>query len=411
MTDHDDAPTDSRPGLADLREVPGFTAALAIGVVVGLGFGLVIPIIPAFARSFGVGVFAATAIVSVFAGVRLVSNLAVGPLIDTIGMRRAVGWGAFIVGASSLASAAAPTYWWFLFARGIGGFGSALFLGALVTLTLVTAPASLRGRAVGTIQSSFLIGSSFGPTVGGALVEPLGLRWPFVVYAAACGIAGLVAFSRLPGPEAPTDDDVLPDRSRNPFAGFGQLLRTRELIAALVMMAAVRWTLSGLRFSVVPLFAEDVLSLGPALLGIGLTVASVGQLLLVVPAGRLIDIRGRRPVGIIGFTTFAVVALGFVVLDGTWPFLVAMGAFGLVTGATNPLPAAIVGDVVSKDRAGRAVGVLNTAGDLGSVGGPLVLGALVEGFGFTSAFLTTAALLLAAAGLAIRMRETMPATA
>ena len=88
-----------------------------------------------------------------------------------------------------------------------------------------------------------------------------------------------------------------------------------------------------------------------------------------------------------------------------------MGAFGLVTGATNPLPAAIVGDVVRRDRAGRAVGVLNTAGDLGSVGGPLVLGALVEGFGFTSAFVTTAALLLGAAALAVRMRETMPATA
>lgn len=395
-------------GLADLRRVPGFAAGLAIGVIVGLGFGLVIPIVPAFARSFGVGVFAASAIISVFAGVRLVSNIVAGPLIDRFGLRRAVGYGALIVGASSLASAAAPTYWWFLVARGLGGFGSALFLGALVTLTLVLAPQELRGRAVGTIQSSFLIGTALGPTIGGALAEPLGLRWPFVIYAGACGVAGAVALTRLPRP-SPEDAAAAGARQRgNPFAGFSALLRRREMAAALLMMAGVRWAMSGLRFTMVPLFAEDVLSAGAALIGLGLTVASLAQLLVVLPAGRLIDTRGRRPVGIVAFTTFAVVSASFSLVTGQTAFLMLMGLFGLATGISTPLPAAIVGDVVDAERAGRAVGVLNAAGDLGSVAGPVILGTLVEAAGFPAGFWATGLMLALGALMAVRMHETLP---
>jgi MFS transporter, DHA1 family, multidrug resistance protein len=176
-----EGPTTAR---SPLRE-PAYVVSLVVAVVVALGFGLVVPVLPLFARSFDVGLLAVAVVVSAFAGVRLVSNLYTGALTDRIGTRSAVGWGAIIVALSSLATATAGSYWQLVVYRGAGGFGSALFFNALLAHVVSVVPAHQRGRAVGGLQAAFLLGISLGPTVGGLLAEPLGLRWPFVIYAGA----------------------------------------------------------------------------------------------------------------------------------------------------------------------------------------------------------------------------------
>ncbi len=55
-----------------LRELPvEVTAVSMVAFCVALGFGIVAPVIPAFAREFGVSAFAASSVVSVFAGMPL----------------------------------------------------------------------------------------------------------------------------------------------------------------------------------------------------------------------------------------------------------------------------------------------------------------------------------------------------
>jgi MFS family permease len=163
--------------------------------------------------------FAVTSVVSVFAGVRLLSNLYTGGLTDRFGTRQAVGWGAIIVALSSLLIATSQTYWHLLAYRAFGGFGSALFFNALLTHVVRLVGPERRGRAVGSLQGAFLFGISFGPIVGGFLAEPLGLRWPFVIYAVFCGAAGVVGLLFLPpmtARERPTDVPAVPTANRWP---------------------------------------------------------------------------------------------------------------------------------------------------------------------------------------------------
>src|SRR5688500_16075409 len=134
-----------RPAL--LRE-PTFVVTLVIAVVVALGFGLVVPVLPLFVRAFDVGLFAVSGVVAAFSGVRLLSSIYTGGLADRIGGRRAVGYGAIIVAISSAGVAVAPNYWTVLVVRGIGGFGSALFFNALLTHVVRIIPPDIRGRAV-----------------------------------------------------------------------------------------------------------------------------------------------------------------------------------------------------------------------------------------------------------------------
>ena len=84
------SPSDPRSLFRD----PTFVVTLVIAVVVALGFGLVVPVLPLFVRAFDVGVFAVTGVVAAFAGVRLLSSIYTGALADRIGSRRAVGYGA-----------------------------------------------------------------------------------------------------------------------------------------------------------------------------------------------------------------------------------------------------------------------------------------------------------------------------
>jgi DHA1 family multidrug resistance protein-like MFS transporter len=402
---------------------PSFLAALAIAVVVALGFGLVIPVLPLFARSFDVGLFAVSAVVSAFAGARLVSNVYAGTLADRIGTGQAVGIGALVVAASSLATATAPSFWALLVYRGLGGFGSALFFTALLTHVVRIVPGDQRGRAMGMLQGAFLVGISFGPTIGGVLAEPLGLRWPFVIYAGFCAASGLLAFVLLPrqraasGPPASVaivdSPDGEPAASATPRRGLSwrtavRLSADRAFLAALVMMAASRWAATGVRFSLVPVFGAEEVGASEAVVGFALTLAAVTHLALVWPAGKVADTLGRRALSVPAYLTFAVVAamLGFVAsVPG---FLVMLALYGIGTGLTSVAPPAIVADVVPESDAGLGVGILNTAGDLGSVLGPLVSGFLAQVAGYRVGFGASALLLAFAALAALRMRETLP---
>ena len=401
-----------------------FAVAGLIAVIVALGFGLIVPVLPLFATHFGVGVFAAGLVVSVFSAVRLVSNVYTGALSDRIGGRSAIAGGAFIVGVSSLAAAFAPNYWSLVALRGVGGFGSALFFNALMALVIERAPAHRRGQAVGMLQGAFLFGISVGPSVGGVLAAPLGLHWPFVIYGVMCGIAGLVAMLLLPREDrgAPTlqtaegsEGEPIAAAPSTQRAGWKSMWRSAKELCAdrtfaivLGMMLASRWAGTGVRFSTIPVFADQVVHADARVIGFALTLAALTHMILVVPAGRLIDLRGRRSLGAPAHIAFAgmVAVLGFAT---TTPlFLAAMALYGIGTGLTSVVPPAVVGDVTPPAKTGTAIGVLNTAGDLGSVLGPLVTSLLAERMGYGWGFGASAALLLLAGLWGLRMRETLP---
>ncbi|HEX6055628.1 MAG TPA: MFS transporter, partial [Intrasporangium sp.] len=92
--------------------------------VIALGYGIVSPVLPAYARSFDVGVAAASVIVSAFAFFRLVFAPVGGELVSRLGERPVYLAGLVIVAISSFATAFAQSYVQLLVFRGLGGIGS-----------------------------------------------------------------------------------------------------------------------------------------------------------------------------------------------------------------------------------------------------------------------------------------------
>jgi DHA1 family multidrug resistance protein-like MFS transporter len=99
----------------------------AVSFTVALGFGIVAPAIPSFARHFGVGVAAAASVISAFALMRIVFALPAGRLADRFGSRRVMAIGIAVVAVSSMLAGFSQSFAELLVLRGVGGLGSAMF--------------------------------------------------------------------------------------------------------------------------------------------------------------------------------------------------------------------------------------------------------------------------------------------
>ena len=373
----------------------------AVAFFVAVGYGILAPAIPDFARQFGVGRTAAALVVTVFAFMRLVSAFGSGGLVDRIGERWVMSTGIAIVAVTSVGAGLAGNYLTLLVLRGLGGVGSAMFTVSAAALLIRLVGNEQRGRASGTFAGGFLTGGIIGPVFGGPLAQ-VSLRLPFFVYAGTLSIAGLVAAVALRNTALSTERVV---RRRLRGSGISTAFRDRAYRSAVGANVAVGWTVFGIRFATIPLFVTEGLRLGASWTGVGLGIFAGMNALLLWPSGRFTDSRGRRPVLIAG-TSLSTVGLVLLVLPPTlWLFLVAMGLVGAGSALLTVAPAAVVGDV-APPRGGSVVAAFQMASDVGAMVGPLLANALVDAFGYSAGFGVTAVVMAMAAILAVRMPET-----
>jgi MFS family permease len=368
---------------------------------VAVGFGLVAPVITRFAASFGVGRAAAGGVISVFALMRLASALACGRLVNRIGERLVLALGIGIVGVSSALAGASQSYLQLLVLRGAGGVGSAMFSVSAMSLVLRSTPPDQRGRAVGLFSGAFLLGGIGGPALG-STVAHIGFRAPFFIYAGTLLVAGSIGLALLPRTPLLDPPVVAGTPSGTTLA---QAFRMRAYRAALAANLADSWAALGVRSALIPLFVSEVLHVGDAWTYAGFFVVAGVNAMVLYPAGRWADNRGRRPVLLLGLLLSAS-AMALLAIDETLvTYLVSMALFGLGSGLLDVAPAAVVGDVVG-GRSGTTVAAYQMAGDGGSVIGPYVAGVLADKASYAAAFGVTAGVLGGAALLAFAAPET-----
>jgi DHA1 family multidrug resistance protein-like MFS transporter len=391
-----------RPLRNPFRSLPPEVAVLtAVAFSVALGFGIVAPAIPLFAKDFGASNFAAGAVISVFALVRLASAPVAGRFVNRFGERPVLATGIAIVGVSSLLAGFSGNYAQLLVLRGIGGFGSAMFTVSSFALLLRVVSPDQRGRAAGTYQTGFLLGAIAGPAFGGPLTA-WSLRAPFFVYAATLLVAGGLATAFLTR-TALHEHEIVAGTADHAPTTLGTALRSSAYRAAVANNFAVGWAIVGVRSSLIPLFVVEGLRLSPSWTGAGLVLSGAVQALVLVPAGRLVDTRGRRLFLRAGAAISLVAGVTLSLAGGAAMLLAGMALYGTGSALLGVSSAAVVGDAIG-GRGGTPVAAFQMASDAGAFVGPLVAGALADAASFQVAFLATAAV----SGLAFLTTLVMP---
>lgn len=383
--------------------IPGEIRVLvAAAFVIAIGFGLVAPVLPAYARSFDVGVAAASAVVSAFAFFRLLFAPVGGALVTRLGERPVYLAGLLVVAASSLATAFAQSYPQLLVLRGLGGIGSTMFTVSAMALLVRLAPPAIRGRVSSLYASAFLIGGMVGPVFGGVLAQ-FGLRLPFIVYAVALVAAAGVVAVRLSGASLRAD----PRATTAPPLALREAWGDSAYRAALASGFANGWANFGVRVAVLPQFAVAVHD-APWVAGVALAVAAVGTAGSLQVSGRLADQVGRRPLVLVGLVVTAV-GLGLVGLSTSLVVLLVLSLVsGVGAGLVNPAQQATVADVVGTERSGGSVlAAFQMAQDLGAIVGPILIGVVADVWGYGPAFIATGAVSLVALLPWLLARETL----
>ncbi|HEY0934624.1 MAG TPA: MFS transporter [Trebonia sp.] len=395
------APAASGSGRGPFAGLPREVAVLsAVAFTVALGYGIVAPGIPAFARQFGVSVTAAASVISVFALMRVVFAMPAGRLVDRFGSRRVMAAGIAVVAASSVLAGLSQSFAQLLVLRGVGGLGSAMFSVSAQALLLASVPNGQRGRASGLYTGGFLLGGIAGPALGG-VVAAWSLRAPFFLYGALLAVPAVIAAAAF-GPGAAAGSPRAVASPRESLAVLAGALRSGAYRAVAAVNFADGFAVLGARGAVIPLFVRDSLHRPATWTGIGFLVFAALNGAALLPAGRVADTLGRRPVMAAGCAVSAAGLLLLAVLPGLWAYLGALAVAGAGSGLLDVAPSAMLGDLLSAQarQDGILVAFFQMAGDAGTVTGPVVAGLLVDSVSYPAAFALAGGVLAAAALLA-----------
>ena len=388
--------------IGDVLRIPEIRAAMLGTFVIMLGFGILAPVLPNYARSFGVGYDSVGLLISAFSFARLVSDPFVGRYIDRFGERAMSTLGAVWVGVSSFAAALAPTFPLLVLFRALGGVGSALFFASLLSFLLRSIPSQRTGRVMSVYYASFNIGFIAGGPLGGLMARWFGLASPLYIYAGACFVAAVLFWRTIRDPER--------HESEVRRGGVRRLPWDRVFVTVLVVNGVYLWMIGAIFQTLVPLFGtSDEVGLTLGGVGLGLAIATATELAVLYPAGHATDRYGRRAVLIPALAGLAAITFAFGFVTTSVGFMIAMGLLGVASGYAGVPPAPMLSDVTPEELKGSAVAVFRFVGDLGFVIGPLVAGWSAQAFGFTTSFAINAIPAVVALGLVLSIRETMRA--
>jgi MFS family permease len=383
--------------------------------VIMLGFGLIAPILPLYARSFGVSYDAASLLISTFAFARLIFDPIAGPVVDRYGERWCAMTGVVFVGASSLLAGLARSFPLVVLFRGAGGLGSSLFFAALYSYLLKIVPSNRMGRTMSVFYGALNVGIIAGGPIGGVVAQVWGLRSPLFLYAGLCFLCGILYLRYMPEPNATQPRE--PSAPRAPGSGppgwratrsqIFALLRNPTFFTVLILNMAFFWVVAGGYDTLVPLFGRE--GLGMSTVGVGgvFAIAVTAEFIVLYPAGSFSDRLGRKRVLLPALAGLAIMMAALGWAGSPVALGILMGVVGLTSGSAASGPAAMLADVAPGAGSGTAVGLFRFFGDLGFVLGPLVGGVAAAAFGFKWAFALMAAPVVVALFLVARSPETL----
>lgn len=377
---------------------------LGLGTALSLmGDGTLYTVLPTHTAEAGIALSSVGIILGVNRAVRLFLNGPAGLAYDRWPRRRLFVPALFIGGLSTVVYAATRGFWPMLVGRLLWGLAwSGIWVGGATVILDVTA-AQDRGRWTGLYQTWFFLGAALSTLAGGLLTDWLGYGATMWIGAAVTAVGGVAALILLPETRnaRPDLDDPLAEGNSL------RLRANRGLWVVASLQGINRFVTAGILTATMALLVQDRLLSAGLTLGVAtLTgVLMAGRTLLSMVAaplaGTASDWLGSRW-GVAAWG-LAIGAVGMALVAWAAPLAILIGvSLGAVAGGSvQALVTALTGDLVSHAQRGRAIGLLHTAGDLGSAIGPPAAYALMPWIELRGVYLLCAGLL--ATGLALAM--------
>lgn len=366
--------------------------------LVSLGYSVAVPVLPDLQEAFDISAAQVVLTTSIWGAARLVMDLPLGVIVERLHTGRVLVAGTILSAIGAFIAALAPSFGVMLVGRAVSGVGAAVVSYVAIISLLDLSEPNRRGRSLGIYQAVLQAGSSLSPVAAG-FASVIG-GWP-----AAFGIAGVgciasavtllltgavrhqSASRRRHGRDAPAATE------HDEAAVEARVREVRPVLLSIDYATfALLFVTGGLVLTGIPLFGADRLGMDAAGIGLVLGVATGLRFFIGLAGAELSDRVGRRIVLLSGMLLMIVPLLVFSLVTSVFWFVVvtwvlAAGRFG------NSMPIAMLSDYAPPSRLGRLVAVNRFVADLGIVVGPIVVGILIDAWGFGPPFLAAAALI------------------
>jgi MFS transporter, DHA1 family, tetracycline resistance protein len=368
-----------------------------------IGFGIILPLMPFYARNFGASEVMVAVLFSVYSAGQFVFAPLWGRLSDHIGRRPVLLFSIAGNVAALTVFAFAQSFAGLIAARAISGICTANIAVANAYVADIT-PLEQRAKRMGMIGAAFGVGFVIGPFIGGELSR-FGAAVPPLVAAGLSAINFVSALFRLP--------ESLPKekRDQNPPPKLRNRLQVLKVVpglatpVALLFLQICAFSMLEMAFT---LFLADRIGFGE--LQVGHTFAFIGVVLAIVQGlfvGPLARRFGEEALVKVGLVQIAVGMLALTELPPGPAQLAHIAFLGLVVtaissgqGVTNPSLLSLVSRRTPAAMQGAALGLAQSCGALARILGPLAAGLLYKKLGANYPFLVGGVSMLGAFGLA-----------
>jgi DHA1 family tetracycline resistance protein-like MFS transporter len=354
------------------KPAPGFIFVTL--VLLMLGVGIIIPVLPGLVTQFQGGSVAEGSgsygwLVGTFAAMQFIASPILGSLSDRYGRRKVILLALTGSAIDYVVMGLAPTMAWLFVARMISGMTAGSLAACNAYIADVTPPEK-RAQAYGLVGVAFGLGFVIGPAIGGLLGQ-ISLRLPFFAAAGCVGINAVYGAFVLP--------ESLPQEHRRPFS-WGRANPVGSLLALRRFRGVVdlAWMFFIFNFANTMLQSVWVLytgyRFGWTTLEVGLSLTYAGVIAVVVQGGlvkRIIAWTGERRGLILGLVLSALAMAGYGSATKGWVFymLATVGGLG---GIAGPAAQALLTKHVPPNEQGALQGSLSGLTSLAYIFGPML---------------------------------------
>ena len=352
-----------------------------------LGFGIIIPLLPFYAESFGANAFTIGLLGTSFSLMQFAFSPVWGRWSDKIGRKPIILIGLLGSCLSYVTLALASSLVLLFVARIIGGIAGANIPTAQAYIADITTPEN-RAKGMGMVGAAFGLGFIFGPAIGG-LLSRISPETPMWFAAALCLGNFIAAWFLLPESRRVTTST----KSLGRMEAFRHAMTKPTLLLVLALYFIVTMAFSAFE-ATFALFSEA--RFGYTAASIGFLFAFIGVVLALIQGvlvGRVVKRVGERrliPLALL------LVSVSIGMLPFVWSvptLLVALFLLAVGMGFNNPSLSSMVSKLSDENDQGGTLGLASSLASLGRVVGPAWGGYLYDAYGMTTPYLSAAAVM------------------
>lgn len=357
-----------------------------------LGFGIILPLLPFYATSFGATGVWVGALLTSYSAAQFVGAAVLGRLSDRVGRRPVLLFSLLGSALSLTLTGFADSLVLLLLGRSLAGLFGGSIATAQAYIADVTPPAQ-RARYMGLLGASIGLGFVFGPAIGAGLSR---FGFGAAAFAAAGLAAGNLAFAYLALPESRPAGEGVSRRARLSLTSLIAALREPFVGRILVSSFLVTFAFVGME-ATAALFGKQRFGLTPEGLGIGFTY--LGIVMAVVQGGligRLTPRYGERALAAAGAVTMGLALVAIALITSLGMAVVVAGLLAVGQGLVSPSLSSLLSRESHADEQGGILGVGQSLSAFARAIGPITAGWLFDR-GESLPFVFGAALVLGAA--------------